>query len=107
MKEVIIKMSEVIMDQLATKLKVSKQQITKLTDKLAEKDYIDRVNDLIDRRSIKITITECGIKFLNEYEKWAVDLMKARFEKLSDEDLLELQAAVNSINKIMPLLSKN
>ena len=95
------------MTEIALKLNVSKQQLTKLTDKLAEKNYINRVNDLIDRRSIKITITEIGIQFLNEYEKQVLDLMKIRFEKLSDENILELQAAVNSINKIMPLISKN
>ena len=95
------------MTEIAKKLNVSKQQLTKLTDKLAEKNYIDRINDLKDRRSIKITITEIGIQFLNEYEKQVLDLMKTRFEKLSDKNLLELQTAVNSINKIMPLLSEN
>ncbi|MBU3160777.1 MarR family transcriptional regulator [Clostridium frigoris] len=95
------------MTEIATKLNVSKQQLTKLTDKLVEKNYIDRVNDLIDRRSIKITITEIGIQFLNEYEKQVIDLMKIRFEKLSNENLLELREAVNSINKIMPLISDN
>ena len=95
------------MTEIATKFNVSKQQLTKLTDKLAEKNYIDRVNDLIDRRSIKISITEIGIQFLNEYEKQVIDLMKTRFEKLSDEHILELLAAVNSINKIMPLLSED
>jgi len=92
------------MTEISKKLNVSKQQLTKLTDKLAEKNYIDRVNDLKDRRSIKITITEIGIQFLNEYEKQVLDLMKTRFEKLSNDNLNELQAAVDSINKIMPLL---
>lgn len=92
------------MTEIVTKLNVSKQQLTKLTDKLAEKNYIDRVNDLKDRRSIKISITESGIQFLDEYENEVLELMKIRFEKLSEENLLELQTAVNSINKIMPLL---
>ena len=92
------------MTEIATKLNVSKQQLTKLTDKLAEKNYIDRVNDLKDRRSIKISITERGIQFLDEYENQVLELMKIRFQKLSVENLIELQKAVNSINKIMPLL---
>lgn len=95
------------MTEIVKKLNVSKQQLTKLTDKLAEKNYIIRVNDLEDRRSIKISVTEIGIEFLNEYEKQILDLMKTRFEKLSDENLRELQSAVNSINKIMPILSRN
>ena len=92
------------MTEIVTKLNVSKQQLTKLTDKLAEKNYIDRVNDLKDRRSIKISITKRGIQFLDEYENQVLKLMKIRFEKLSEENLIELQTAVNSINKIMPLL---
>jgi len=95
------------MTEIVKKLNVSKQQLTKLTDKLAEKNYIIRVNDLEDRRSIKISVTKIGIEFLNEYEKQILDLMKTRFEKLSDENLRELQSAVNSINKIMPILSRN
>jgi DNA-binding MarR family transcriptional regulator len=95
------------MTEITTRFNVSKQQLTKLTDKLAQKNYIHRVNDLIDRRSIKISITESGIQFLNEYEKQVLDLMKIRFEKLSDENLFELLAAVNSINKIIPFLSED
>lgn len=92
------------MTEISTKLNVSKQQLTKLTDKLYEKSYIDRSNDLKDRRSIKISITKSGIQFLNEYENQVLELMKIRFKKLSEENLLELHKAVNSINKIMPLL---
>jgi DNA-binding MarR family transcriptional regulator len=62
---------------------------------------------LTDRRSIKISVTEIEIEFLNEYERQILDLMKTRFEKLLDENLSELQSAVNSINKIMPILSRN
>lgn len=92
------------MSELAAEMNVLKQQLTFLTDKLAENGFIERVHDKKDRRSVKISITQKGIDFLADRYKQMLGLVISKFEELSEEDIKELHAAVQSIHKIMERL---
>jgi len=92
------------MSELASEMNVLKQQLTLLTDKLAENNFIIRVPDEKDRRSVKISITQAGIDFLDEHKKQILYLLISKFEQLSIEEIHELHAALQSINKLMDRL---
>ena len=92
------------MSELAVEMHVLKQQLTFLTDKLAENNFIERVHDKEDRRSVKISITQYGVDFLEEQKKQILNLLINIFEQLSIEDINELHTAIRSMYKIMDRL---
>jgi len=93
------------MSEIAAKMNVLKQQLTFLTDKLAENNFIERVHDQKDRRSVKISITQDGIEFLAELHQQMLEILTSKFEQLADEDINELQAAIRSMFKVLSRLN--
>lgn len=89
------------MSELAAKMNILKQQLTFLTNKLEDYGFIERIHDKKDRRSVKISITPCGIKALDEYRKQALNLIISKFEQLPPVQIEELHRAVQSIYKII------
>ena len=89
------------MSDLATEMDVLKQQLTFLTDKLAENNYIQRIPDPKDRRSIKVSITQSGLDYLDKYREQTLNLITLKFEQLSIEELDELHTAIQSMHKII------
>ncbi len=51
---------------IADHLGVDRSGITRLLDRLESKDYIEREHDKLDRRSVKLHITNKGKKFMAE-----------------------------------------
>lgn len=89
------------MSELAAEMNVLKQQLTFLTDKLEKYNFIERVHVKEDRRTVKISITQSGIDFLEDHKKQILNLLVSKFEQLSIEDINELDTAIQSISKII------
>lgn len=93
------------MSELAAKLHISRQQLTSLTDKLEEKNLIERVHDKEDRRSVRISITPSGMHCLKEHRKQTIEIIAHRFEQLSEEEIEELHRTIQSFTKIINRLN--
>ncbi|UGB29141.1 MarR family winged helix-turn-helix transcriptional regulator [Metabacillus sp. B2-18] len=68
-------------------LNVSASHITAVTDSLIEKNWIERVRSVKDRRIVDIHLTENGKKILEQYEKKKTDFLLEKFNDFSDEDI--------------------
>lgn len=55
------------MTRIARELKVPKQQVTKLIDKLSEYEFVERVSNEKDRRTVWIQLTPKASAYLDEY----------------------------------------
>jgi DNA-binding MarR family transcriptional regulator len=89
------------MSELASETNTLKQQLTPITDKLAELNYVERVHDNKDRRSVKISITQAGSDFLEEHKRKGMELVKTRLENLSSEDVKTFHDAIKTISQII------
>ncbi|MED1203980.1 MarR family winged helix-turn-helix transcriptional regulator [Heyndrickxia acidicola] len=86
--------------QLGQKINISKQQLTPLITKLAEKKYILKEQNPHDKRAIKLVITERGREKVQE--RWAA-FYHAFTEKIAgvtEEELDDLHYSINKINRI-------
>ncbi|AIE59395.1 MarR family winged helix-turn-helix transcriptional regulator [Bacillus methanolicus] len=94
----------VSLTQLAQNISISKQQLTPLIKKLEEKDYVIKVQDTNDKRFVKIMLTEKGkntvIKRLDEFHH----LFCNWISKLNEDDLFDLDYAINKIIRILEKL---
>jgi DNA-binding MarR family transcriptional regulator len=90
---------EMNMTQLARELSVSKQQLTKIVDGLAEKEYIARRRAEENRRLILITLTKQGQHFFRQMKAEMTGALLPQFELLSQQDLKELDGAISVIEE--------
>lgn len=92
------------MTELARQLKVPKQQVTKLVDKLNEHEFIERICEEGDRRVIRIRLTEKAVSYMDEYYLKNKDFIKSLEDQLTVEELKQLNDAVKTLGEILPKL---
>ena len=102
--ETVKRCGAITMTKLAQELKVPKQQVTKLTDKLSEYQFVERVSNDQDRRSVWIRLTPKASAYLDEYYLKNKVFIHMLEELLTEEELQRLNNAVQVLIKILPKL---
>lgn len=92
------------MTELAQRLKVPKQQATKLVDKLIGCQFVERVQNEGDRRVIRIRLTDKALHYLDDYYLKNTAFIASLEQQLTAEDLLRLNDAVEVLGEILPKL---
>jgi DNA-binding MarR family transcriptional regulator len=92
------------MSELASEMDILKQQLTYVTDKLADEGFIQRVPCRRDRRSVQISITPAGLDYLEAFKKEILQLIAGKFAHLPPEDLRELGEATRTLHRIVDRL---
>lgn len=94
----------ITMTEMSQRLKVPKQQVTKLVDNLSEHQFVERVYDEEDRRVIRIRLTLRAEKYLDEYYLKNTAFIQSLEEQLTEEELIKLNQAVLILGEILPRL---
>ena len=89
------------MTQLAKSINISKQQLTPLVNKLEEKDYVIKMQDVNDRRYVKLMLTEKGKNIVIKCWEDIQCLLYNRISHLSEDELIDLDYAINKILRII------
>ena len=89
--------------EIGERLQIAKAQMTKLIDKLADLNIVERKTDIVDRRTINITLTGQGRTILEEHKN---SLMRAIRETLSCLTGEELEDLSDSLRRLRDILSK-
>lgn len=92
------------MTELAQQMKVPKQQVTKLIDKLSEHNFVERVPDEHDRRATVIRLTPKAITYLEEYYLKNTAFIESLEKKLTEEELHKLNEAAEILGELLPKL---
>lgn len=92
------------MTELARQLKVPKQQATKLVDRLSENQFVERVHNQEDRRVTWIRLTPKAVSYLDEYYLKNTAFIGMMEEKLTQEELSDLNHAMEILGDILPKL---
>jgi DNA-binding MarR family transcriptional regulator len=87
--------------ELASELKISKQQTTPLICKLIDSGLVVRKADEHDRRIVRIEITEAGRDTVEELVAEIKQAFAAKLGVLPDADLDELEQMIRRIRKIL------
>lgn len=93
------------MTMLANETRTSKQQLTRLVDKLVAQQIVERKFDCLDRRIIKISLTETGRQMLDSIKNEARDLVADKLESLNGQDRREINGAAVKLTGLLKKLS--
>jgi len=87
--------------KIGEKLLIAKAQMTHLTDKLVEMDFVKREIGSDDRRTINITLTDKGGKVLEEQDNLVINAMQENMSSLSNEELEDLSKSLRKLRDIL------
>jgi DNA-binding MarR family transcriptional regulator len=83
--------------KIGDKLVIAKAQMTHLIDKLVELGLIERVTSLNDRRTVNISLTEKGGKFMEKHDTLILNAVRENIASLSDNELEALSSALRGL----------
>jgi len=90
--------------EIASRLVITRPQMTHLIDKLVDLGLVERQIDVADRRAIKVALTDKARVMLAEMDS----VIKSNFEEtlssLTDEEVLELLVSVKKLREIFSKL---
>lgn len=85
------------MSELARYTMSSKQQMTKVVNRLVEQELAERLYDPANRRIIKIDITEKARLYTDHFIESNADCFRPFLEQMSDEDLADFQRGIELV----------
>lgn len=97
----LMKGRELPMSELASKLHVTKQNITVLTDKLEKLGFVERVNSEKDRRVILIRLSAKGNDFVNGNIDELMNSFSGIFDQFNSEDLELFKNAIATMKALL------
>ena len=87
--------------QASERLKISKQQMSTVADRLLQQGYISKSADSKDRRRSLLQLTEKGKEVIDKQNESVRDRFEERLPKLSSRELQELSEAIHRLNSSM------
>lgn len=97
---------EVSMTSLSESMKMPKQNMTKIIDKLLQMDFVKRVKDPTDKRIIKVSLSPNGINFLINHVRLNSDLLCDTLNETENVDTQEFFNALRTINQVLSKIKK-
>ena len=92
------------MSELAAATGMTKQQMTKIVNRLIEHSFVERVSDPDDRRIIRLKITKEALNYIDGFLDKDAAYFKEFFDDLSENDRDELGGAFETLLKIFDAL---
>lgn len=89
------------MRELASELMVSKQQLTRLVDRLVEAEQVVRKPDESDRRLVRLELSDKGRCMFKEMGAGLRNNFRGKLSKLPDSELDELEEMLPRIHQIL------
>lgn len=92
--------SPMSMGELSTEMHMTKQQMTKLVNRLIELDMVQRIGDEADRRIVRISLTEKANDYLGRFSALQTNYYSRLFSAMDEADRDELGNALTTLCRV-------
>lgn len=92
------------MSELAGLARMSRQQTTKVVDRLIRGGFAQRESDPSDRRLIRLRTTAYAKEYVEQFRRQQADYYETMFEEMGEEDRLAFGAALEVLNGVFSRL---
>lgn len=93
--------SDYTMSELADKLQITKQQLSRLINVLEEKGLVERIHDTANRRRVYIRICPNGREMMNSVKQCMLDSTLYGLRAYSEDELRELDQCICRLIQLM------
>jgi len=90
--------------EIGERLQIAKAQMTRLIDKLADLNIVQRKTYVADRRTINITLTGQGRTVLEEHKNSVLGAIRETISRLTDKELEDLYTSLRTLQGIFSKL---
>ena len=87
-------------NQLSKKLGLSVSRSSRILDKLITNGYLKRIRDIVDRRLLKVTLTEKGLSARRKINERLDECEKDILSRLQKSELYLLENTLNKLSDI-------
>ncbi len=89
--------------ELSDRTGLAKTTLTSMLDRLEKSGNIQRINDLSDRRTVKIKLTETAKSLKSQYDEVSLKMNEIFYEGFSDDEIFRFE---NNLRKVLENLKK-
>ena len=89
------------MSDLADKLQITKQQLSKLINDLEDKALVERIHDTANRRRVYIRISPCGLEAMERLKETMLETTIAALHIYNEEELETLNSCLEALTPLM------
>lgn len=93
------------MTEFAEYIHVPKHQMSKLSNRLFEQGFIERIFDSTDRRTIEIMVTEKAIAYMDNFRDENTDCYHDFLDKMSLDEISQFGCAIETLLSIFCRIS--
>jgi DNA-binding MarR family transcriptional regulator len=83
--------------RLAEEMNVQPSAITVLIDRLEKLNYVKRITDPDDRRSVRVELTPLGREIIHDFRQRRHGILKSYLNRLSEEEIRTLTELLEKI----------
>lgn len=96
----------ITMSELAKWMHMSKQQLTKLVDKMIERAFVERVADPNDRRIVRLQLTQNAQKYIDSFLAEDAVYYRELFDSMTEKDREEFGNALSVMQRTFIHMAK-
>lgn len=89
------------MSELADKLQITKQQLTKLINDLEDKQLVERIHDTANRRRVYIRISEFGREMMEDLKRHMLDCTLRGLRSYNSDELADMDYCICRLTELM------
>ena len=95
--EVLHQKGQMTIAEIRSKVLIANSSMTYVLDKLQQKQYIERIQNPLDKRNYTIRLTNLGFKYTHEVLNKHYEHMQKVFDVLTDDENKQLQDLLKKI----------
>mgnify|MGYP002580606434 CR=1 FL=1 len=94
------------MTDFANYVQIPKHQMSKMSNRLFEQGFIERIPDGSDRRIIRIKITEKAIAYMDQFLEQNTSCFREFLEQAGEQEKNEFGKAIDTIFRFFSMIAK-
>ena len=92
------------MSELGQKVRMSKQQMTKIVNRLDELDFVERSHDPLNRRATRIYLTDNALGYIEHFHRKRAECFRELLESMSERDRADFKQAIDVLIRVLSSL---
>lgn len=95
------------MSELGQRIQMSKQQLTKIVNRLEEHGFVRRIHDPSNRRIVKLQVTEEALDYIECFLHQKAECFREIIENMDEKDQADFKQAIDILTRILAKLPRD
>lgn len=91
------------MSELGQKVRMSKQQMTKIMNRLDELAFVERRHDPINRRAVRVYITDTALRYVEDFRRKKTACFYEILENMDEQDQADFKQAIDTLIRVLSM----